>query len=435
MAKVNHEVMTLDSEAKVCFVDVAYADSLRVNIDFDRAGRYYSVPGKPETAHITEHMIFQGSETLPDLESFRDAVESNGAAVNASTFADRMQYSFISPTYGAMSALHAYLGAIERPRFSPASLQTEREVVREELTGYLNRDNFQLWPAIQRGLSLPAVSIVEELSTLDSVTPDDLHEHHRRTHGFDTMSVTITGALDDTRKQGLLEMLNDMDLPRTTQQPELERTIPQPEAPILLERADKSNVYYVIGSFGMKTPPLRDVMAHELTSTLLYEYQHSKIYGQARELGLAYGTQGGWRSGSFGMYEFMTFGNIGASNAAKLWRLTRKALSDTIENVDQTQLDKARVHCIGTRLLAFEDLDAIHDRANDTMRKYGTVGSLEESQRILESITVEDLYEAARKGLTSGVGVAAALANSQNLKNPEIIAELENVQAFLSAHN
>jgi len=91
-------------------------------------------------SHLFEHMIFQGSQAVPDASAFRDRLDALGASRNATTGVDRVTYFFTAQSSQADEALGLFAGALQQPRLASASLDKERQVVIGEFD--LNESNF-----------------------------------------------------------------------------------------------------------------------------------------------------------------------------------------------------------------------------------------------------------------------------------------------------
>jgi insulysin len=57
-------------------------------------GHMSDPPDLPGIAHLTEHVLFLGSQKYPEENDFRSFVSENGGVTNAQTFADVTKYFF-----------------------------------------------------------------------------------------------------------------------------------------------------------------------------------------------------------------------------------------------------------------------------------------------------------------------------------------------------
>src|SRR6478609_3931494 len=80
-------------------------------------------------AHLFEHMFFKGSTAYPGPEAIAQAISSAGGSSNAGTIYDSTNYYVIVPREGFAAAAAVQADAIAHPRFDPAELRKEAEVV------------------------------------------------------------------------------------------------------------------------------------------------------------------------------------------------------------------------------------------------------------------------------------------------------------------
>jgi zinc protease len=80
-------------------------------------------------SHLFEHMIFQGSEAVPDTLAFRERLDTLGVSSNAITSVDHVSYFFTATRDAFEPALELFAGAIIAPKLDPALLEKEKQVV------------------------------------------------------------------------------------------------------------------------------------------------------------------------------------------------------------------------------------------------------------------------------------------------------------------
>lgn len=80
-------------------------------------------------SHLFEHMIFQGSEAVPDALQFRGQLDALGVSSNATTSIDRVSYYFTATRDALEPALELFAGAIRAPALDPVQLEKEKQVV------------------------------------------------------------------------------------------------------------------------------------------------------------------------------------------------------------------------------------------------------------------------------------------------------------------
>lgn len=127
------------------------SNGLRVVLSPDRAapvvavGVHYDVgfrsepQGRTGFAHLFEHLMFQGSESLEKLAHFRH-VQSSGGTFNGSTHPDYTDYYEVVPSAALERALFIEADRMRAPRITAENLRNQVDVVKEEIRlNVLNR--------------------------------------------------------------------------------------------------------------------------------------------------------------------------------------------------------------------------------------------------------------------------------------------------------
>ena len=95
--------------------------------------------GRTGFAHLFEHLMFQGSESLPKLEHFR-LVQSSGGVFNGSTHTDYTDYFEVVPAGALERGLFLEADRMRAPRITADNLTNQVAVVSEEIRlNVLNR--------------------------------------------------------------------------------------------------------------------------------------------------------------------------------------------------------------------------------------------------------------------------------------------------------
>nr|WP_240757470.1 pitrilysin family protein [Nakamurella flava] len=95
--------------------------------------------GRTGFAHLFEHLMFQGSESLPKLEHFR-VVQSSGGVFNGSTHTDYTDYFEVVPAAALERALFLEADRLRAPKITAENLANQVDVVSEEIRlNVLNR--------------------------------------------------------------------------------------------------------------------------------------------------------------------------------------------------------------------------------------------------------------------------------------------------------
>ncbi|MGW4528206.1 M16 family metallopeptidase [Amycolatopsis sp. NPDC004378] len=129
---------TLDNGLRVVLAPDATAPVVGVSVHYD-VGFRSEPEGRTGFAHLFEHLMFQGSESLEKLAHFRH-VQSSGGTFNGSTHPDYTDYFEVLPSAALERALFLEADRMRAPKLTVENLANQIDVVKEEIRlNVLNR--------------------------------------------------------------------------------------------------------------------------------------------------------------------------------------------------------------------------------------------------------------------------------------------------------
>jgi zinc protease len=130
--------LTLDNGLRVVLAPDPSAPVVAVAVHYDVGFRSEPI-GRTGFAHLFEHLMFQGSESLPKLAHFRH-VQGSGGTFNGSTHFDYTDYYEVLPSAALERALFLEADRMRAPTISEENLRNQVDVVKEEIRlNVLNR--------------------------------------------------------------------------------------------------------------------------------------------------------------------------------------------------------------------------------------------------------------------------------------------------------
>jgi predicted Zn-dependent peptidase len=130
--------MTLDNGLRVVLSPDPSSGVVGVSVHYD-VGFRSEPQGRTGFAHLFEHLMFQGSESLPKLEHFR-IVQSSGGIFNGSTHTDYTDYFEVLPSEALERGLFLEADRMRAPKITAENLANQVDVVSEEIRlNVLNR--------------------------------------------------------------------------------------------------------------------------------------------------------------------------------------------------------------------------------------------------------------------------------------------------------
>ncbi|WP_370946884.1 M16 family metallopeptidase [Amycolatopsis sp. cg5] len=129
---------TLDNGLRVVLAPDDTAPVVAVSVHYD-VGFRSEPEGRTGFAHLFEHLMFQGSESLEKLAHFRH-VQSSGGSFNGSTHPDYTDYYEVLPAAALERALFLEADRMRAPKLTQENLANQIDVVKEEIRlNVLNR--------------------------------------------------------------------------------------------------------------------------------------------------------------------------------------------------------------------------------------------------------------------------------------------------------
>jgi zinc protease len=168
--------LTLDNGLRVVLAQDTSSPVVGVSVHYDVGFRSEPV-GRTGFAHLFEHLMFQGSESLPKLAHFRH-VQSSGGTFNGSTHVDYTDYYEVLPSAALERALFLEADRMRAPTISEENLRNQIDVVKEEIRlNVLNRPYggfpWILLPPILYDTFANAHNGYGDFSDLEHATVDD----------------------------------------------------------------------------------------------------------------------------------------------------------------------------------------------------------------------------------------------------------------------
>ncbi|CRK61803.1 Zinc protease [Alloactinosynnema sp. L-07] len=129
---------TLSNGLRVVLAPDTTSPVVGVSVHYD-VGFRSEPEGRTGFAHLFEHLMFQGSESLEKLAHFRH-VQSSGGTFNGSTHPDYTDYFEVLPSAALERALFLEADRMRAPKLTEENLRNQIDVVKEEIRlNVLNR--------------------------------------------------------------------------------------------------------------------------------------------------------------------------------------------------------------------------------------------------------------------------------------------------------
>ncbi|HEY2696434.1 MAG TPA: pitrilysin family protein [Pseudonocardiaceae bacterium] len=207
MAPPDLHRFTLDNGLRVVFAPDRTIPVVGVSVHYD-VGFRSEPEGRTGFAHLFEHLMFQGSESLEKLAHFRH-VQSSGGTFNGSTTPDYTDYYEVLPSAGLERALFLEADRMRAPRITQENLSNQIDVVKEEIRlNVLNRPYggfpwiplpavlYQTFPNAHNGYG--------DFTELESANLDDCASFFDTYYSPANAILTVTGDFEVTAAKDLV---------------------------------------------------------------------------------------------------------------------------------------------------------------------------------------------------------------------------------------
>ena len=405
------EEVRLKNGARGLLIDIPGATVMSFEFQFRAGNRYAKDKDVYEVAHVMEHMSFGANAKYHSEHDFEAEFTKNGAYHNAFTSDYSMVYMADCADFEWERILKLQEVSLCQPRFNETELEAEKGNVRSELTGYLNNHARLVWPKVQQLLGEDVLTFNQRLKTINNITLADIKRHHKLTHTSDNMRFVIAGKLFG-RKAEIRRQLEDWALPRG------ERfEVPKDELssanPTLIRRKEASNVTF---AWSMVLPRVLndaelDAMSclnHMLTGTT-----HSRIFGQARKKGLAYGMFSDTTASRYeSSWDFG--GEVNLEKSSELFGIIQKQLEAVLAGkITEKELDAAKSYALGRHQMGAQTVAQISNFYTSRYFNDGVVKEYEKVPESIKNISLQLIIDTARAFVEANTWVLAAVSGGE----------------------
>jgi len=283
------------SDARFPFEQRTLDNGLRVIVHPDRSvplvathlmyhvGSKNEPPGRRGFAHLFEHLLFQGSENVPEGEHFR-RIQAAGGTLNGTTWFDRTNYYETLPSGDLDLALWLEsdrMGFL-LPAITQAKLDNQRDVVKNERRQAYENRPYGLAVESMLARAFPAGHpyrhpTIGFMADLDAASLDDVRGWFESWYGPNNAVLVISGAVDPAqafrRAEHWFGEIPSRPIPERTAVQKIRAGMPG-EA-VLSDRVSVPRVYMLYHAPAFPDPGFEPA---DVLCSLLAEGQSSRLY-------------------------------------------------------------------------------------------------------------------------------------------------------------
>ena len=202
VAPIRYQMRTLPNGLRVYSIRNTNTSNVSVQVWYD-VGSKDDPRGRSGFAHLFEHIMFKATRNLP-AESFDRLTEDVGGFNNASTNDDYTNYYEVIPANHLQRLLFAEAERMNSLVIDPASFNSERDVVKEELRSRVlaqpyGRLFYLYLPMISYDVHPYARPGIGSIEDLDAATIDDVRAFHAIYYRPDNAVLVVAGNFDQAQ--------------------------------------------------------------------------------------------------------------------------------------------------------------------------------------------------------------------------------------------
>lgn len=419
------EEIRLKNGARGLLINVPYATTMSMQVQFRAGNRYAKSKNIEQVAHIMEHMAFGANALFKSENDFDYEFTKNGAYLNAYTSDLSMVYEADCADFEWERIMELQKVAICRPKFNKDKLLAEKGNIRNELTNHLNNHQRILYTKVQQLLGEDVLTYRQSISTINNVTLADVKEHHKRTHTTCNMRFVIAGKIKG-RKSTIKRILESFELEKGDRF-EVPKDVLTKASPSIIRRKDATNLTF--GIFMAVDRELNDeelnamhYLNHILTGTF-----YSRIFGAARKKGLAYNIEAYVASGPKNTSSCWDItGQVNHESANDLFEIITRELKNVLDGkITQEELNTAKSFALGRYQMGAQTVSQIRSFYTGKYFDDGVIKNYEIVPEMIKKVTLDCMVETARSFIKEDKWVLAAVSSGEKQEIIDLSSKIE----------
>ena len=402
-----YRLATLPSGARIVTTELMDRPSTTMAVFFKVGSRYES-DREAGVSHFLEHMFFKGSARYAGAKEIAEAIEGVGGVLNAATDKELTMFWARVPKTKAKLAVDVLGDMLFDPLFDPKELEKERLVVLEELRMYLDSPQEYVHSLFEQ-IAWPNHPLGREIggteASVRGLTREDLLRYLDEHYLLRNMVVTIAGPLT---QQEAIDLIQPYLRPRgngTT--PAFLPSTPNGLTPHVLVKSKKTEQAHLC--LGVHAPSYMDKDRHviDILNCVLGEGMSSRLFLEVREkLGLAYDVHS-YVNKMFDTGVLEVYAGTEPRQAARaVGAIVRQLHRLCDEPVSETELTKAREFYKGRLLLQMESTNSVATWYGGQEALTDHIEDVDQTVTQIDAVTAHDLQRCARELFSQALQLA-----------------------------
>ena len=381
-------------------VTVPMADNPAVTVlVMVETGSKYETKEISGLSHFLEHMVFKGTPKRPTSMDISKELESLGAHYNAFTSQEFTGYYAKVSKQHTDTALDVVSDIYLNPLLDSKEIEKEKGVIVEEIRMYKDTPHRQihnLYMALVYGDQPAGWKITGTEDTVKSFKRDDFLKYRSEHYVAERTIVVVSGAIDEKEIVEKIETAFK-DIPNTKSLDKVKVDDTQDKPRLLLQYKETDQAHLILGVRTFDSKSKYDETLSVL-ATLLGGGMSSRLFHKLRdEMGVGY-----YIHASHDSYTDHGLFNISAGVDTKRIEEVVGVLIDECkkiinEDITDVELKKVKDYISGSFVLNLETSDSRAEYVAANLIMKGKIESPDELISKINSVTVDDIKELAKK--------------------------------------
>ncbi|MAX96003.1 MAG: peptidase M16 [Alphaproteobacteria bacterium] len=362
------------------------------------AGVYVGVGAKNEVpenngiSHFLEHLMFKGTKTRT-ARGMIEELEADGLGVNAYTSKEITTYHLTGLKESLGKSIEVLADMVQRSQFPQNELDSEREVVKQEIARSRDNPTRQMFDQLLRQ-AYPdqpyGRTVLGPEANINALPRQAFFDYVKENYTAENMVLAVSGNVDHDEVVALAKKHFDelpQGKPAPAKVPEYVGGYEKTEGPI-------EQAHFAIGmkSVGRNHP---DYYAHILAAQILGGGMSSRLFEEVREKrGLVYTTSASY-TGNDESGMIYTYGGTKETQLAEMVPVMTREITRLSEDATQAELDKVRKRLMTSLAGAQEAMEDRRESVGKDVLREGRVVPMDELKAKLDAVTVEDIKRVA----------------------------------------
>jgi predicted Zn-dependent peptidase len=407
---VSARLHTLANGVRVVCDPMAGFETLALSVVVGRGARWETKP-QSGWAHLVEHMVFKGAGDR-SARDIVEVIEAEGGNINAATGHERTSFQIRALSGGLSLGMGVISDLMFRPRFDPAELEREKEVIDQEIAEAADTPDdlvFDLAQAAAFGDSGLGRPILGTTKSVGAARVDTLASFRSHLYAPDRIVVSVTGAVDeDELLQQAEHWFGGETSPPPT--PEPVTTAFQGGAKTKAMKLEQAHLVFMLPAVGSRH---EDYFALRLFAEALGGGMASRLFQEAREArGLAYNIDAFAETysdtGVLGVYA----GCMG-ERAVQTAQVSAQQIRALTERPEAGELARAKAQLKGALFMGRESLLGRAEQAAGQTLLFGRILDSADLAAGIDAVSLADLTRVGENALSLGQSAQAVLGPRQ----------------------